>query len=497
MIEQQIEGEKGKEGVDGKERAAIERLLTLARKASLLRAGDGRLFARVPVENRSEVYALKGEPFREWLVGEHFRETGALPHDGTIRRVIGGLEALARFGGRGGGGAPLVSVRVGGGDGRRGGAAYYIDLGDSSGHAIEISAGGWSIAEKPGVNFRSPGGQLALPVPSREGSIELLRPYVNLSQADFRLLVAWMAAALQPVGPYPILVLYGEQGSAKSTLVKVVRRLIDPQHATVLALPASTRDMMVAAVNGWLLAYDNISSIRGWLSDSLCVLATGGAIAGRALYSNDERSVIAAQRPVILSGIDEYVRRSDLSDRSVFLHLPAIMPDQRRMEEDFWHAFREDEPRIFGGLLDAIASGLSGLALVKLAELPRMADFAAFAEAMGRALGWGAETVLSDYYANRHYATAANVEDSLVACTIIGAAQGKFFKWRGTATEMLSELGKLAGREATRSPRWPKSPWWLTNELRRIGPELRTYGLSITFERTGGKRLIHVRNAIY
>ena len=68
-------------------------------------------------------------------------------------------------------------------------------------------------------------------MPSREGSIELLRPYVNLTERDFRLLVVWMAAAIRPVGPYPILAISGEQGIAKSTLIRIIRRLIDPQHA--------------------------------------------------------------------------------------------------------------------------------------------------------------------------------------------------------------------------------------------------------------------------
>jgi hypothetical protein len=84
---------------------------------------------------------------------------------------------------------------------------------------------------------------MPLPSPSRDGSIELLRPYVNLTKNDFRLLVVWLAAAIWPVGPYPILALYGEQGSAKSTLARIVRLLIDPQAAPLLSEPRSMRDI--------------------------------------------------------------------------------------------------------------------------------------------------------------------------------------------------------------------------------------------------------------
>ena len=275
MVEQPALVEAGDRNVESGDRATVQRLLRLSGTARMFRAGDGRMFARVPVENRSETYGLKSGAFRNWLIDGHFRACGELPSDGAVRRVVGALEAFARCGG----GGPSVFIRVGG-DGKSQGAGYYIDLSDSSDRAIEIGAGGWNVVEKPGVEFRRPDGVLPLPVPSREGSIELLRPYVNLSKRDFRLLVVWMAAALRPVGPYPLLALYGEQGSAKSTLARVIRLLIDPQDAPLLSEPGSTRDLMVTAVNGWLLAYDNVSIIRPWLSDGLCRLATGGGFAG-------------------------------------------------------------------------------------------------------------------------------------------------------------------------------------------------------------------------
>jgi hypothetical protein len=106
--------------------------------------------------------------------------------------------------------------------------------------------------------------------------------------------------------------------------------------------PKSTRDLMVTAVNGWLLAYDNISLIPNWLSESLCQLVFGGGFAGRALFSDDARSDIHAQRPVILNGIEDFVRRGDLTDRTVFLHLPPIVPTKRRDEDEFWTSFHAD-----------------------------------------------------------------------------------------------------------------------------------------------------------
>jgi putative DNA primase/helicase len=89
------------------------------------------------------------------------------------------------------------------------------------------------------------------------------RKYVNLTEPDFRLMIAWLTAALRPVGPYPVLVLNGEQASGKSTLAKILRLLIDPQTCPSLALPNSTHDLMATAINGWRIIYENITTIPG------------------------------------------------------------------------------------------------------------------------------------------------------------------------------------------------------------------------------------------
>ena len=46
-----------------------------------------------------------------------------------------------------------------------------------------------------------------------------------------------------------------------------------------------------------------------------------GLRSGRALYSDDERIVLQAQRPVILNGIEDFVRKSDLIDRTVIVQM--------------------------------------------------------------------------------------------------------------------------------------------------------------------------------
>jgi hypothetical protein len=113
-----------------------------------------------------------------------------------------------------------------------------------------------------------------------------LNSFLNLpSRNDFVLIVAWLLAALRPSGPYPLLAISGEQGSAKTVLSKLLKALVDPSAAPVRALSREQRELMIAANNGFLLPSIISPVYLIWLSDAPCRLATGGSF-GRtaALY---------------------------------------------------------------------------------------------------------------------------------------------------------------------------------------------------------------------
>jgi hypothetical protein len=169
----------------------------------------------------------------------------------------------------------------------------YLDLADEYWRAAEIGPDGWRVIGSPPVRFRRPAGMLSLPVPEPSGSIEALASFLNLpGRNDFVLIVAWLLAALRSGGPYPLLAISGEQGSAKTVLSKLLKALLDPNAAPVRALSGEQRELMIAANNSYLLAFDNLSGLPQWLSDALCRLATGGSFAVRQLYTDDEEIFI-------------------------------------------------------------------------------------------------------------------------------------------------------------------------------------------------------------
>jgi hypothetical protein len=147
-----------------------------------------------------------------------------------------------------------------------------------------------------------------------------------------------------------------------------------PNMAAVRALPREERELMIAANNGHVLAFDNLSGLSPWLSDALCRLASGGSFAVRRLYTDDEEVLLKAARPTLLNGIEDIIGRSDLADRAIFLTLEPIGEEQRRSETELWWEFEVARPRILGALLDAAAHGLGAVGSPRLGRLPRMAD---------------------------------------------------------------------------------------------------------------------------
>jgi hypothetical protein len=363
-------GDGSNEESEGRRESAATAIINLARSnAELFHFGEDS-FATIQVSGHLETYSLRSRAFRSWLGQVFFREKRRAATGEALLSAINTLDGFARFD------YPEreTFIRVAGNFER-----LWIDLADSQWRQVEVHSSGWRIVEasESPVRFRRANGMLSLPVPERGGSLNDLRNFVNVGcDGDFHLLVGVMIGALSPRGPYPILVLHGEQGSAKSTTTRVLRSLIDPSFAPLRSEPRDARDLMICANNGWLIPLDNISRLEPWLSDCLCRLSTGGGFSTRTLYSDAEETIFQAQRPVILNGIEELAVRGDLLDRCIVLDLPRIEDAKRRDEDSFKSTFTASRAKLFGASLDAVSTAISNRDSVVIEDKPRMADFA-------------------------------------------------------------------------------------------------------------------------
>ena len=276
-------------------------LITIGSEAELWHTADHRPFATVEVVGVQQTMAIGSVEFTRWLSREFYRRTKKATSKPKMADAIGVLAAMALYEGD----ERDVFVRL-----ARLDDTIYLDLGDADWSVIAIAPEGWRPITNPPVRFYRAAGIMALPFPQSGGCVMELRPLLNVKdEDDFALAVAWLLAALNPNGPFPVALIQGEQGSAKSTMAKTLRGL--PAEPLVMARPKNEQDLAIRGQNSWVLSYDNLSGVPWWLSDAFCRVATGGGFVTRKLYSNDEEVRFNLCRPQILNGIEDlgYTRR--------------------------------------------------------------------------------------------------------------------------------------------------------------------------------------------
>lgn len=463
-------------------------LISLASDAELFHTPEDEAYATIPVGGHKETWPLRNRGFRRWLLRHFYESEEKAPGAQALQDALGVLGAKAFFDGP----ELPVFIRL-----AELGGNIYLDLCNEAWEVVEVTPEGWQVIDNSPVKFRRAKGMLPLPKPDEGGSIEDLRPFVNVpNDQDWRLLVAWLVAAMRPSGPYPVLVLHGEQGSAKSTTAKILRSLVDPNIAPLRTAPREERDLAIAANNSWVLSFDNLSGVPLWLSDALCRVATGGGFATRRLYEDDEEVIFDYVRPIAANGISDIVTRHDLLDRSLIVTLPVISEDKRQCEHSFWAEFERVRPRILGAFLDAVAIGLAYWPVTNLDKLPRMADFAKWIVACEPALPWESGGFMESYDQGRADAVSQALETDCVAVAVRDLIEERE-SFEGTATELLNTLEDYVPEKTQKTRAWPKNARTLGNRIRRAATFLRQTGIEVATgirEGNTGRRLIRISN---
>ena len=369
-------------------RSQADRLVTLAiAEARLFHTPDEAPYAVLDRDGAEQTWKLHSKRFRSWLSRRHHEEHDKTPGAQAIQDALNVLDGVALFDGP----EEIVYTRTARRDGR-----IYLDLANDAWSVVEVTCDGWAVVPRSPVRFRRPAGMLPLPDPiSGKAQLDDFRELLNIADdEDWLLTVGWLLGTLMGDGPYPIKELVGEAGSAKTTHARLTRATVDPASAPVRRPPREGRDLMIAASNGLVVALDNLSDLSDWLADDLCRLATGGGFATRQLYTDDDEVIFNAMRPIILTGIGGVGEdRNDLPDRTLRIRKPRIGKSKRRKSADVDAVFARLHPGILGLLLDATAVALDTAGTIAFEGLPRMADFAAWAEAGGRELRLGGRRV--------------------------------------------------------------------------------------------------------
>jgi hypothetical protein len=289
-------------------------------------------YATFPWQEHHETWRIESHRFAGFLADLYAQREGRWPAQAMLKEALATLDMKVALRAR----ERDLHLRVAEHEG-----ALYLDLSNSTWQVVRIDGSDWQVLDsvQVPVRFERSNTMLPLPTPVRDGSVEELRSYLNAGRDDdWRLMLSWLLFTFQPNGPFPVLVIQGEQGSAKSTASRVLRMMIDPSELDLRTIPKNEEDLMVGARRSWILAYDNLSGVQAWLSDALCRLASGTSFGTRKHHTNTEEVFMRATRAVMVNGIDDMTARSDLGRRAVAIDLPPIPEVRRRQERTLWRA---------------------------------------------------------------------------------------------------------------------------------------------------------------
>lgn len=427
-----------------------------------------------------ECCGVNSEAFKRLLTYRYFKQQNATPARDAVQSFLELVAARAVYDGS----EKDTFLRVAHFEGR-----VYLDLANEAWEVIEIGADGWRVLQHSPVCFRRVAGMKTLPVPEQGGSLDMLRPLINAqTDSQWVLMVSWLLGVFLPRGAFPVLLLQGIQGTAKSTTATFLRSVVDPASIPLSAPPRDERELAITANNSGIVAFDNLSGVHQWLSDALCRIATGAGFRTRTLHTDSDEQLFETRRAVLLNGIDDIGTRADLMDRSIGVTLSRIEDTQRKTMDEVLTGFEAAHRLILGALLTAVSAGLRNLPSVKLSNLPRMADFAKWIVAGESALPWSPGTFMREYTQTRQQAAEAAVANDTVAQTLLRMIQGQKYKtWEGTAEALLLELDRWVPFDRRDlGNHWPRTPASLGRWLRRAEPSLLAVGVTLTMRRIPG-----------
>ena len=272
-------------------KSSADILVELALENSTLFKGEhGIPHALVKINNHHDVLSIKSSKFECYLSKLYYENKDKkIPNVEAINNAKRMLAAQAFFAG------PTIPLylRVSWSNSETKDAISY-DLTDDNKRCIKIIKGnGWKIVDNQiEVLFKRHGHETSQIEPSHYYDSNILDGFVdslNITNDNQKLLVKiWVISLLIPDIAIPNLLPYGEKGSAKSTLQKKIKMLIDPSSLDLLSFYNNKTQFVQQLSHHFLCFYDNVRYVPPWLSDETCRAITGGAFSKRELFTDDE-----------------------------------------------------------------------------------------------------------------------------------------------------------------------------------------------------------------
>lgn len=436
-------------------------------------------FAKFQNGNHYEIHQIKSQTFRNFWIRKYYDSSGQLPNDNNVRQAVNYCHAYACFDGK----TYLLEPRINSIDG-----IIYYDLCNTEWSAIKIDQNGWRLEQNPPTIFVRYRHQQPQVMPDGDGNAEDLNclfNFINSQNSDEQLLVkVYLICGFLPSIPRPILILHGSAGSGKTLSMRLLRELIDPSALETISFPPEKKDLIVNFLLNYCIPFDNLRELKSWQSDILCRVVSGDSLMFRELYSDLDGITANFRRLLLMNGINIPCESPDMLDRAILLEMERIQRENRRTEEEILGEFERQKPRILGAIFNTLVKAMEIKKTLTLRELPRMADFCLWGEAVSQAMGEPPLRFYRIYLQN----IGKHTEDIIYADPV-GASLMQFIAsdfttdtWEGKPTELYARLKEIAEKELKinlKDSEFPKAPNSMSRKLNELKINLLEEGIEI------------------
>lgn len=449
-------------------------------------------YAVVPVKTHREVLQIRSTKYKQHLQKCYYQKKRSSPSKDALHEAIEISEMKALFDGL----KKEVEQRIAMTKDKK----IYYDLVNEHYQSVKVTKNSCEIIEQQEVYFLRTQNMKAqvLPNVSIETSmlIGVIRKHFRIKdESDVILFTVWLVTCFFQDMPHAILALFGEKGSAKSTSMRMINKIVDPAQQDVMVMPKKINDLSIMLNNRYMSCFDNIESLSAEQSNLLCMAATGGTYLERTLYSNGDETMRNLMSCIVLNGINVVITKEDLLDRAILIELKRIPTNQRLTEEKIWADFDTDLPMIMGAIFNTLSRAITIRETVELDEVGRMADFSYWGFAIAEALGVTGQAFLDAYLKNQLNANEEALASNPTASAVM-ALMKQTKSWTSSVTRLFQELERIASREHinTRQQVWPGDASALSKRLKEVKSNLEVVGIYYDTRPGGDYKKITISN---
>lgn len=421
-------------------------------------------------EGGSRIVSIADAGFGEWLAHQYNCQEKRVAGRQALMEVVSTLRGKAKYEGK----RQELQLRVGGTE-----QDIWYDLCDEQGRMVHITNSEWEVVDDGPVLFKRFDHMRSQDLPVRGGmdAIDDIISLLNLRTEQQKIMYkVVLCTAFVPGIAHAVYAISGPPGSAKSTLEKVTKNLIDPSEQDAIALPSKESELIRALDRNYMVPFDNVEHMTKEKSNLLCMAVTGAAMSTRRLYTDDDDYLRRFKRPIMLNGVSPEVKESDLLDRAIMEILTAILADSRRPESEIWAEFITLRASALGEIFDHLSKAMALKLQKKIANLPRLADWFEWGVCLAETFGVEEESFRSIFnsYAGRQHDQAL-LEDvfgaAIVACFRRECPGGSKKTWIATPRELLkfvTEQSEDLNLANTKSRGWPTNASEMSRRLNKL-----------------------------